>query len=204
MKKLVHYIFLLGVFTPLFLFGQAPTNPGYQMGDRVEDFSLKGVDGKMHSLSENKNVKGYIVVFTCNTCPFSKAYERRVIDLHLRYAKQGMPVIAINPNDPGKEPGESYEAMVALAKEKQYPFVYLQDTKQLVATMFGAKRTPHVFLLNQNKELIYVGAIDDNFEEPEQVKVSYLANAINQYLMGMQVEISQTKAIGCGIKWRNK
>lgn len=204
MKKIFSLTVLLGLLFPLIAFSQAPTDPGYQMGDRINDFSLKGVDGKMHSLAELKNVKGYIVVFTCNTCPFSKAYEQRIIDLHKKFAPQGMPVIAINPNDAVREPGESYEAMVALAKEKKYPFVYLQDLKQNVATAFGAKRTPHVFLLNQNKEVIYIGAIDDNFEEPAQVKVKYLENAILQYLMGMQIEVSQTKAIGCGIKWKNK
>ena len=93
MKKIFRLTVLLGLLFPLIAFSQAPTNPGYQMGDRITDFSLKGVDGKMHSLAEFKNVKGYIVVFTCNTCPFSKAYERRIMDLHLRYAKQGIPVI---------------------------------------------------------------------------------------------------------------
>lgn len=169
---------------------------------QAPDFNLKGTDGQMHSLASYKNVKGYIVVFTCNTCPFAQAYEQRIIAIHKKYAPKGMPVVAINPNDPNREPEEAFDKMVTLAKDHKYPFHYLQDLSQETARAYGAQRTPHVFVLNAARKVIYIGAIDDNFEEPENVKVKYLEDALNAFLAGKKVPVQQTKAIGCGIKWK--
>ncbi|MFN5921410.1 MAG: thioredoxin family protein, partial [Bacteroidota bacterium] len=155
-------VLALSAFTPL-----QNENKGYQTGDEVADFSLKNVNGKMVSMSNFKTAKGFIVVFTCNHCPFSQAYESRIIDLHKRYQAKGWPVIAINPNDPVREPEDSYANMQKRALEKKYPFPYLLDDTQEVARRFGATRTPHVFLLKKSdKKLVlhYIGAIDDNSE----------------------------------------
>ncbi len=175
---------------------------GYKPGDKAIDFNLKGTDGKMYSLASLKKGKGFIIVFTCNHCPFSQAYEQRIIALHKKYAPKGMPVVAINPNDPVREPEDSYDNMKKRAKKYKYPFVYLVDESQAIAKAYGAMRTPHVYVLDANRNVIYIGAIDDNFEDPKLVKEKYLENALDAFLAGKPILTSVTKAIGCGIKWK--
>ena len=175
---------------------------GYKIGEVATDFSLKNVDGKMFSLSSIKKAKGYIVVFTCNECPFAKMYEDRLIDLHKKYAPQGYSVVAINPNSPENE-DEGYAAMQKRAKEKGFPFVYLVDEGQKIYPQYGAVRTPHVFLLNKkNSDYIveYIGAIDNNSQDASAVTETYVANAVDALLAGKKPTPSSTKAIGCSIK----
>ena len=173
---------------------------GLQVGDQAPDFSLLNVDGNKVSLADMNDVSGYIVVFTCNHCPFSVAYEARLIELHKTYAPKGYPVVAINPNDPEVQPADSYEAMVARAAEKAFPFVYLFDEGQEVYPQYGATRTPHVFLLDNQQIVRYIGAIDDNHADPLGVEQPFLKNALEAMLKGQAVEPSITKAIGCSIK----
>jgi peroxiredoxin len=175
-------------------------NTGYQVGDTATDFRLKNVDGQLYSLSDIPNAKGYIVVFTCNVCPYAKGYEQRIIELHQKYAPQGYPVVAINPNDPAVQSGDSFEEMQKLAKEHTYPFLYLFDERQEVYPVYGATKTPHVFLLDKNRVVKYIGAIDDSPEDAAGVEVPYLANAIEALKMGKEPDPSVTRAIGCGIK----
>ena len=175
---------------------------GYVVGDTARDFSLKNVDGKMVALADQKDVKGYIVVFTCNHCPYAMAYEDRVIALHKKYASQGFPVIAINSNDKTVAPADSYDNMKKRVQEKNIPYAYLYDETQEIAKAYGATRTPHVFVLDQDRVVRYIGAIDDNSEEPSEVKEKYVENAVEALLAGKEVPVKQTKAIGCGIKWK--
>ena len=175
---------------------------GYHIGDTARDFKLKNVDGKMVSLEGMKKAKGYIVVFTCNHCPYAKAYEDRLIELHKKYVKMGYPVVAINPNDKDVSPGDSFDGMQKRAKSKKFPFVYLYDETQEIAKDYGATRTPHVYLLDKERVVRYIGAIDDNHEEAEAVKDRYLENAINALREGKEVSTKETKAIGCTIKWK--
>lgn len=178
---------------------------GYAVGDIARDFKLKNVDGRMVSLADYSKAKGFIVVFTCNHCPFSQAYEQRIIDLHKKYAAKGFPVIAINPNDKTRSPEDSYENMVTRSRDKKYPFVYLYDETQEIARTYGATRTPHVYLLkktSKGNQVAYIGAIDDNSEEPTEVKEKYLGNAIDALLANKAVGTATTKAIGCTIKWK--
>ena len=172
---------------------------GYNIGDVATDFLLKNIDGSMVSLASMDNAKGYIVTFTCNECPFAKMYEDRLIQLHNTYAPLGYPVIAINPNSPENEK-EGYEAMQARAKEKEFPFVYLVDEGQKIYPQYGAVRTPHVFLLDSEFKVQYIGTIDDNAKSAEDVKVKYLENAINALEKGEKPDPNITKAIGCPIK----
>jgi peroxiredoxin len=204
MKKLVPF---LAACLLLVLSSYVRPMAGYQVGDKATDFKLKNVDGKMVSLADNKTTKGYIVVFTCNTCPYAKAYESRIIALHQKYASQGYPVVAINPNDPAIAPGDSFAAMQAQAKSKSYPFPYLFDETQQVAQTYGATRTPHLYVLTRQGsgnefKVSYIGAIDDNSEDPKLVKTKYVENAMTEILAGKPASTSSTKAIGCGIKWR--
>ena len=178
-----------------------PAADGYKVGDKAADFKLKNIDGKMVTLADNKAAKGYIVVFTCNTCPYAKAYESRIVALHSKYAPLGYPVVAINPNDAATVPGDSYAAM----QTKKYAFPYLQDESQQVAKAFGATRTPHLYVLTrQGNDFVvsYIGAIDDNSEDPSLVKTKYIENALTEILAGKPATTNSTKAIGCTIKWK--
>lgn len=183
----------------------AQSSGGYKIGDQVADFRLKNVDGNMVSLSDQKDAKGAIVIFTCNHCPYAKAYEQRIIELDKLYRPKGFPVIAINPNDPKRAPDDSFENMVKRARDKKYPFPYLVDETQQVARSFGATRTPQVFLLKKvdnGWEVAYIGAIDDNTEDAGAVKNAYVINAVDALLKGQEPPVRETKAVGCTIKWK--
>lgn len=173
---------------------------GYKIGDKAEDFSLLGVDKKMHSLKDMKDAKGFIIIFTCNHCPYAKLYEDRIIALQKEFGPQGYQVIAINPNDPKVQAGDSFEEMIVRAKEKGFNFPYLFDDGQLVYPKFGATKTPHVYLLDNNLIVKYIGAIDDNAKDPDAVEERFLANAIKALQEGKKIDPETTKAIGCSIK----
>lgn len=201
MKKLFSLLVIIMTATTL-SHGQ-----GYKVGDVAKDFSLLNVDGNFIGMESLQNTKGFIVVFTCNACPYAKAYESRIIQLDKTYASKGFPVVAINSNDEKIQPEDSYKNMQILAKAKGYPFPYLYDSSQEIASLYGATRTPHVFLLNkENGQLIvkYIGAIDDNSDDASKVKMKYVKNAIDQILTNQEVAIKETKAIGCGIKWKKQ
>lgn len=195
-------IITIFLFCSIAIFSQ-----GYSVGGKAEDFSLKNIDGKNVSLKDYENAKGFIVIFTTNHCPYAKAYEDRIIQLDKKYKAKGYPVIAVNPNDPRLEPDDSYENMKIRAKEKSFSFPYLFDEKQEVYRKYGATKTPHVFILQKNKKdyiVRYIGTIDDNYEEPDKVKVSYVANAVDALLAGKEPNPATTKAVGCSIKDKRK
>jgi peroxiredoxin len=176
---------------------------GYKIGDVATDFSLENIDGKMVSLSDYKEAKGFIVVFTCNTCPYAVAYEDRVEALNKKYADKGYPVIAIMPNNTDVKPGDNMEAMKARAKAKGFTFPYLMDKGQKIYPQYGATKTPHVYLLEKTKKgnvVKYIGAIDDNYKDANAVKTKYVENAVDALLKGKEIEVKETRAIGCTIK----
>lgn len=176
---------------------------GYQVGDIVKDFSLKNVDGKMVSMADFKDAKGFILTFTCNTCPYSVAYEDRLIALDKKYASKGYPVIAINPNSPEARPDDSFEKMQVRAKEKGFTFPYMLDEGQKVYPEFGATRTPHMYVIAKTPkghQVKYIGAIDDNYKDASSVTKRYIEDAVDALLAGKEVEVKTTKAIGCSIK----
>lgn len=176
---------------------------GYEVGDKATDFKLKNVDDKMVSLSDYKDVKGYIVIFTCNHCPYAVAYEDRIIALDKKYKKLGYPVIAINPNNPEVQEKDSFDLMKVRAKEKGFTFPYLFDEGQKIYPQYGATKTPHVYVLEKTKKdniVKYIGAIDDNHSDESAVKVKYVENAVDALLKNKEVSVKVTKAIGCSIK----
>lgn len=200
MKKLAT-LFVLFVALASFRHG----DHGYHIGNEAADFKLKNVDGKTVSLADMKDAKGYIVVFTCNHCPFSKKYEDRIIALDKKYKKQGYPVVAINSNDPAVSPEDSYDKMKERSKSKKFTFPYLFDETQKTAKTYGATKTPHVFVLQKNgavNNVKYIGAIDDNSDDAKAVTAKYVENAVDALLAGKAVPTEMTKAIGCTIKWR--
>ena len=176
---------------------------GYKIGDIATDFSLPNVDGDMVSLGDFKDVKGFIVIFTCNTCPYSVAYEDRIIALDKKYKSRGYPVIAINPNDPAAIEGDELADMKVRAVEKGFTFPYLQDVGQQVYPQYGATKTPHVFVLQKEDEkniVRYIGAIDDSSRNPKNVTKRFVEQSVNDLLAGKTLTITRTKAIGCSIK----
>jgi len=187
----------------LVMVASAPVKNGYEVGDIATDFKLKNVDGNMVSLADWKKAKGFIVIFDCNTCPYSKAYNDRIIGLNTKYAKQGYPVIAINANN---SPGDTFEDMVSYAKKKGYAFPYLIDETQQVAKTFGATNTPHVYILNRSGndlKVAYIGTIDDNARDASSVTKRFVEEAVDALAAGKQVPAAKTKAIGCTIKYKN-
>ncbi|WP_090026246.1 thioredoxin family protein [Chryseobacterium oleae] len=176
---------------------------GYEVGDAAADFKLKNIDGKMVSLSDFKSAKGFIVVFTCNHCPYAKKYEDRIVELDKKFKNQGYPVIAVNPNDPNVQPEDGYKQMIDRAKEKGFTFPYLVDEGQKVYPLYGATKTPHVFVLKKEnaKNIVkYIGAIDNNYENPNDVSEYYVQDAVNALIKGESVKMDKTVAIGCTIK----
>lgn len=178
---------------------------GYKVGDTVQDFKLKNIDGKTVSLADNKDTKGYIIAFTCNTCPVAKAYESRIIALNEQFASKGYPVVAIQSNDAQRSPGDSYEAMQQRAKSSRYSFPYLYDDTQTVARAFGATNTPHTFVVKRDGgqfRIAYIGAIDNNPYDAAGADKKYVENAVNELLAGKSVTTPSARAVGCGIKWK--
>ncbi|WP_435625024.1 thioredoxin family protein [Flagellimonas sp.] len=183
--------------------GKTSAEKGYDIGDTATDFTLKNIDGKMVSLSDYSDAKGFLVIFTCNTCPYAVAYEDRIIELDAKYKSKGVPVIAINPNNPSAKPGDSFDKMKVRAKEKGFTFPYLLDEGQKVYPQFGATRTPHVYLLEKTaggNVVKYIGAIDDNYQDATQVDEKYVEDAVDAMLAGKEIKVTSTRAIGCTIK----
>ena len=199
MKIILFAFSLLFLYTPTNLV----TDDGYKIGDVATDFSLPNIDGEMVSLADFEGAKGFIVIFTCNTCPYSVAYEDRIIALDKVYKSKGYPVIAINPNDPAAIDGDDLEDMKVRATEKGFTFPYLQDVGQQVYPQYGATKTPHVFVLQKegdNNIVRYIGAIDDSSRKPNKVKKRYVEQAVDALLAGKSPSTTTTKAIGCSIK----
>lgn len=176
---------------------------GYHIGDIATDFELENIDGNMVSLSDFKSAKGFIVIFTCNTCPYAVAYEDRIEALNKKYANQGYPVVAIMPNNIEVKPGDNMEAMKARAKAKGFTFPYLIDAGQKIYPQYGATKTPHVYILQKTDKgnvVKYIGAIDDNYQDANAVNTKYVENAVDALLTGKDIKETQTRAIGCSIK----
>lgn len=177
---------------------------GYKVGDKARDFDLKNIDESVLSMADFEDARGFIVIFTCNHCPYSKKYEDRIIGLDKKYKDKGYPVIAINPNDPKVQPEDSFPKMKERAKEKGFTFPYLFDETQEIAKAYGATRTPHVFILQKvNDELVvkYIGAIDNNSKSASLADEKYVEDAVDALLQGNEVALTLTKAVGCTIKW---
>ena len=205
MKKLKH----ISIITILLLASAFSVNKiildenGYDIGDVATDFKLKNIDGNMVSLADFDDAKGFIVIFTCNTCPYAVRYEDRIIALNKKYAVKGYPVIAIMPNNTVVMPGDRMEAMKARAVSKGFTFPYLLDEGQKIYPQYGATKTPHVYVLEKTKKgniVKYIGAIDDNYKDATLVNTKYVENAVDALLEGKEIKDTKTRAIGCTIK----
>lgn len=168
------------------------------------DVKMKGVDGAWHTIEGVAGEKGTLVIFSCNACPWVKKWEDRISSIGNTYQEKGIGVIMINSNDPKKVAEDGFEEMVARTKAKAFGFPYVVDATSEVARAFGATRTPEVFLFDAKGKLVYHGAVDDNASDAKAVEVPYLTQALNAVISGKAVPQAQTKALGCGIKFRSE
>jgi peroxiredoxin len=172
---------------------------GVKVGDAAPKWSdIVGVDGKKHGLDEYAKAKLLVLVVTCNHCPVAVAYEDRLIELQKDYRKQGVRLVAVNVNNLEED---KLEPMKARAKEKKFNFPYLYDPTQKIGHDYGAKVTPHVFILDQDRKVAYIGAVDDNNDHPEKVKVKYARDALDALLKGEKPPKAETTARGCTVKY---
>ena len=170
------------------------------LGAYAPDFDLPGVDGGRYSIGTFKGKPVLVVIFTCNHCPYVKAYEDRMVSIQRDYADRGVQFVAINSNDDKAYPDDSLSEMVKRAKEKGFNFPYLRDDLQKAAEAYGAACTPHVFAFGADRRLRYRGRIDDSKEE-DKVTTHDLKNALDDLVAGREVRTPDTKPFGCSIKW---
>jgi peroxiredoxin len=207
MKKFKSFLLLIVIAT-IYAFTSnntfnIETSNGYKIGDIATDFRLKNIDDSFVSLSDFPKAKGFIIIFTCNTCPVSKRNEDRILALDKKYKDLGYPVIAINPNNPAVQPGDSFALMKVRAKEKGFTFPYLFDDGQKIYPQYGASATPHVYILQKETEGLivkYIGGIDDSSRNESAVKSKFVEDAVDALLAGKPIEVTKTRAIGCSIK----
>lgn len=163
---------------------------------------MKNVDGKMVSIADVKGKAGTLVIFTCNHCPFARAWEERIAELGNGYARKGVGVILINANDPTKHEDDGYVQMQERAKSRGMQVPYVVDETSAVARAFGASVTPEAFLFDKNGKLAYHGAIDDNHRDAGKVQKRYLKDALDAVTAGKAPAVQESKSMGCGIKFR--
>jgi peroxiredoxin len=173
-----------------------------KIGEKAIPFNLPGVDGKEHSLGQYVGKYAVVVIFSCNHCPYVRAWEDRMVQVQNEYANRGVQLIAINSNDAAKYPDDSFARMKERAGEKKFTFPYLHDETQETAHAYGAERTPEVFLFDRGGTLRYHGAIDDNYDDPAAVKRRYLRDALDAVLAEKSISEAETRPVGCTIKWK--
>jgi len=176
-------------------------NPVLSIGDPAPAWNdLPGTDGETHSLSDLKESKAIVLVFTCNSCPYAVDYEERIIALTKQFAEQGVAVVAVNVN---KVPEDSLDEMKSRADSQGFNFAYLYDESQQIARDYGATYTPEFFVLDGDRKIAYLGALDDS-PAADKVQQRYVAAALNALLEGKQPNVTETVAIGCRIRLERK
>jgi peroxiredoxin len=170
-------------------------------GDPAPDFALPGVDGRTYRLVDFAKDPFLLVVFWCNHCPYVQAWEGRMIAIGTAYGAKGVRIILINSNDARAYPEDSFDAMARRAREKRYPFPYVQDESQEVAHAYGALVTPHPMLFDAQRRLLFQGKIDNDHQHAERATDHYLARALDQALAGEAVRPNELPVQGCTVKW---
>lgn len=172
------------------------------IGDILKPFQLKSTDNQIVNTYDFSDKYAFLVLVTCNHCPYAQAYWQRMIKLAHTYEEDNLGFIAICANDATKQPQDSFENMQQLAKQMRLPFPYLHDENQEVVKQLGAERTPEVFLFNNKRELVYKGAIDDSWDNEATIMSVYLEDAIEYTLDGIDIDYPEVEAVGCSIKWK--
>jgi peroxiredoxin len=171
-------------------------------GDKAIPFELPGVDDRSHTLTDYADREALAVVFTCNHCPYARAWEDRLVQTQADYADRSVQLVAISSNDAERYPDDGFPKMKERAQEKGFNFPYLYDESQEIARAYGAERTPEIFLFDKGGTLRYHGAVDDSYDDPASVKSAYLRDALDAVLAGQEPPNSETAPVGCSIKWR--
>lgn len=171
------------------------------IGSKAPEFNLEATDGNFYSLTSFGGKKAFIVVFSCNHCPYVQAYEERIKQIQKDYSTN-LQVVAISSNDDVQYPDDSFVEMKKRAISKEFNFPYLRDADQSIAKAFGATHTPEVFLFDARQKLVFHGKIDDNWQDENSVRSKYLRNAIDELLAGKPISVPETFTIGCTIKWK--
>ena len=172
------------------------------LGSPAPEFrNLPGVDGAEYGLADFKGKKAVVIVFSCNHCPYVQAYEDRIAAVARDYATKDVALVAINSNDIKAYPDDALDDMVNRAREKGFTFPYVRDDDQRVAAAYGAECTPEVFIVDADGKICYHGGIDDNYRDPDKVTASYLRDALDDIVAGRPIANSETRAMGCSIKW---
>ncbi len=175
-----------------------------ELGAQAPDFHLPATDGKTYSLADFSDAKALVVFFTCNHCPFvtgSDEVTRKTVE---RFAPQGVAFVGINANETENHPTDAFDHMVARMEEHGFPWVYCRDNSQDVARAYGALRTPHFYVFDADRKLVYTGRGVDNPRETDKMTVNDLDNALEELLAGKPVTTPLTNPIGCNVKWRGK
>jgi peroxiredoxin len=171
------------------------------LGTQAPGFDLPGVDGRNHSLDSYADSKALVLVQSCNHCPYVQAWEDRLIAIASDYADRGVKVVAISSNDASSYPEDSFEEMKARSAAQGFTFDYLYDEPQALARALGSERTPEVFLFDEERSLVYHGAIDDA-RDATGVRQHYLRDALDAVLAGEEPPVGDTPAVGCSMKWK--
>ncbi len=172
------------------------------IGTEAPQFDLPGVDGRNHSLDDYADAQAFVLIQSCNHCPYVQAWEGRMIDLKREYGNRGVHIVAVNSNDASTHPEDSFDEMKARAEREGFNFDYLHDESQEIARMLGSERTPEVFLFDRDRRLVYHGAIDDS-REASAVSQRYLRDALEAVLEGREPAVADTPAVGCTVKWKS-
>lgn len=174
------------------------------IGAKALDFSLLATDGRTYTLNDFKEAKGLVVFFTCNHCPYVLGSDYITKEVAENYAKYGITFVAINSNSANTYPEDDYDHMVTRMEEEQFPWTYLWDEQQSVASAYGALKTPHFYLFDDQRQLIYTGRELDNPRDADKSTINNLTTALDEYLSGNDITTPLTNPIGCNIKWDGK
>lgn len=198
------YYFFCLLFLCMAGFSKAQTQ--LSVGQIAPTFALTNIDGKTVSMSDYTSARGFIIIFTCNTCPYSQAYEKRIIELSNQYTPLGFPVIAINPNDPEASPGNSFDDMQQYAAKQGFTFPYLFDDEQKITRQYGARNTPQVFVVSKTatgNTVEYIGAIDNDTPAQRADRTRYVEDAVKALINNSKPAVTTTKAIGCRVRFKS-
>jgi peroxiredoxin len=175
-----------------------------QIGEQAPDFRLPATDGRTYALDDFKDARVLVVFFTCNHCPYVIGSDEVTRATALKYEPHGVRFVGINSNSANTKPEDSFENMVKRMEEHRFPWVYLRDETQEVAKAYGALRTPHFFVFDENRKLVYTGRGVDNPRDTSKMTVNDLDNALADVIAGRPVAVPLTNPIGCNVKWEGQ
>lgn len=174
------------------------------IGDTAPDFTLPATDGKNYELNDFRNAKTLVIFFTCNHCPFVTGSNETTRETANRYIEKGVQFVGINSNSVNTKPEDSFDHMIAHMAEQEFPWVYLRDESQEVALAYGALRTPHFYVFNEERKLVYTGRGVDQPRDISKMTVNDLDNALSELTSGQEITVKATNPIGCNVKWEGK